>query len=442
MVARENIFMHRMLWWNIVLERFSLRSSTDSPKRATRKFGQSGGHRGLDGMETQSSHNSPFNTGKDGWRRESTIQKQDNSSSSTNRQTIRQFRMHLFLDSAKQYMKNDKSPEYCLVTTKARSLGSEDFRQRSVEKPNMAPMIFVGIPAFNVERNIAKIVVQARQHCDKVIVCDDGSSDETGRIAESLGCTVVRHSRNLGYGAAIRTLIDTARKEGADVLVTVDGDGQHSPKEISALVDPIVQGRADLVIGTRFGLADADRNIPKFRKLGIRAITKLVNGLSKQSITDAQSGFRAYGKRALSTIHPGEQGMGASTEILLEAKASELRVLEVPTTVRYSSDSRSTHNPAYHFADVIASTMKVASLHHPLLFFGIPGVFFLATSMAFGVWALNIFSQEGRLVTNLTLISIGTAIIGIILLTAGVLLFTLVTLLRGTRNLEKFQSRS
>ena len=293
-----------------------------------------------------------------------------------------------------------------------------------------APTVFIGIPAFNVEGKIAKVVIQARRCCDQIVVCDDGSSDDTGKIAESLGCKVVRHDRNLGYGAAIRSLIDAARSGGADILVTIDGDGQHDPKEIPDLVNPIIRGEADLVIGTRFGPDSTNAPVPRLRKLGIKSITWLVDGLTNQKISDAQSGLRAYGKKALLCIRPGEQGMGASTEILLTAKANGLRVLEVPCTVRYGKDSKSTLNPIYHFADVIASTLKVASIRHPLLFFGLPGAAFLLTSLSFALWALNIFSQEGRLVTNLALISIGTAIIGTILVATGVLLFTLITVLR------------
>ena len=307
---------------------------------------------------------------------------------------------------------------------------AEALKEKDASRRGSSPVVFVGIPAFNVEKNIAKVVVHAKEHCSQVVVCDDGSSDETARIAESLGCLVLRHGTNLGYGAAIRTLIDRARSEGADVLVTIDGDGQHNPKEIGSLVEPIIVGTADVVIGTRFGENGIRKDVPKFRKFGIRTITRVVDTLSDSTVTDAQSGFRAYSKRALSTIRPGEQGMGASTEILLMAKDSGLTIVEVPTTVRYSDDSKSTLNPVYHFTDVVASTLKVASLRHPLITFGLPGVAFLATSLIFGVWALDIFSQEGRLVTNLSLISIGSAIIGTILLTAGILLYTLVTLLR------------
>lgn len=292
------------------------------------------------------------------------------------------------------------------------------------------PTIVVGIPAFNTERNIAKVVVNARRFCDRIVVCDDGSSDDTARIAKSLGCIVVRHSTNMGYGAAIRTLIETAYAQGADILVTIDGDGQHNPADISSIVEPILQGQADIVIGTRFSQNGEKTSIPRMRKAGIRSITWLVDELTSQRISDAQSGFRAYSRRALSLIRPGEQGMGASTEILLAAKDSDLKLLEVPVVIQYSSHSKSTLNPVFHFTDVVASTVKVASIRHPLLFFGIPGGVFLLISLGFGIWDLDLYSQQGRLIVNLTLISAGTAIIGTVLATTGLLIYVLSTVIR------------
>ena len=296
--------------------------------------------------------------------------------------------------------------------------------------PETVEGVFVGIPAFNAEKNIAKVIVNAQEHCGKVIVCDDGSIDDTGKIAKALGCEVVTHGRNRGYGSAIRSIIDCANREGAEILVTVDGDGQHNTNEIQQLIDPILQGEADVVIGTRFASQTAEENVPRFRQIGIKSITKLVYALGVPGVSDAQSGFRAYSKKALSCIRPGEQGMGASTEILFEAKDNGLRVVEVPTLIRYGSGSKSTLNPLYHFSDVVASTFKVAAIRHPLLSFGLPGLLFLSISLFFGIWALNIFSETGRLVTNLTLISIGTAIIGAIMVIAGLLLYTLVTVVR------------
>jgi glycosyltransferase involved in cell wall biosynthesis len=135
-------------------------------------------------------------------------------------------------------------------------------------------MIIVAIPALNEERSIAKVVLMARAHVDKVLVCDDGSTDMTGPIAAALGAEVVRHPRNLGYGAALATLFRTAREIGADVLVTLDGDGQHDPNSIPNVIEPILRGDCDICIGSRF-VQGLTSDVPKYRKVGIEAINAL-----------------------------------------------------------------------------------------------------------------------------------------------------------------------
>jgi len=233
----------------------------------------------------------------------------------------------------------------------------------------------------------------------------------------------------MGYGAALRTLIDTANAAGADILVTVDGDGQHNPQEISSMIAPILNGEADVVIGARFA-HDGDGELPRFRKTGIKSITWLVDELTNQRISDAQSGFRAYGKRALSTIRPAEQGMGASTEILLKAKDKGLKVVEVPATITYKGGETSTLNPIYHFADVVSSTIKVASIRHPLLTYGVPGLVFLFLSLVFGARATQVLSTQGQFDIGVALISIGAAVIGTILAITALMLFVLVSVIR------------
>ena len=205
-------------------------------------------------------------------------------------------------------------------------------------------MIIVGIPAFNEERNIAKVVLLAKRYADVVIVVDDGSSDLTAEIAASTGAEVVRHNWNMGYGGCLATLFRKAREKAAEVLVTLDGDGQHDPRDIPKLVAPILEGRADLVIGSRF--IDQATSIPGYRRAGIMAITLLSNA-SGPSVTDAQSGLRAYGAEAIKAIFPGELGMGASTELLSKAGESGLKIEEVPVMISYE-DAAPTNNPKYH----------------------------------------------------------------------------------------------
>ncbi|MEM2981364.1 MAG: glycosyltransferase family 2 protein [Thermoproteota archaeon] len=287
------------------------------------------------------------------------------------------------------------------------------------------------IPAFNEERTIAGVVIKAMRHVDKVIVCDDGSTDLTGEIAEKLGAEVVKHERNQGYGAALSTLFKKAREMNADILVMVDADGQHNPDDIPKLLTPIINGEADIVIGSRF-IGKAKEEIPGYRKAGIKVITGIAKTASYNNITDAQSGFRAYNRKAIERIRISETGMGASTEILIKAKEHGLRITEVPVKIKYSKGS-STQNPIFHGVDVILSTVKYMSIRRPLLFYGVPGFMSLLVAIFFWIWTLQIFAEKRQVVTNIALIAIATTIVGLMLLTTAVILWVLVSILREKR---------
>ena len=153
--------------------------------------------------------------------------------------------------------------------------------------------IAIGLPAYNEEKNIASIITKLQDEYDFVIVCDDGSSDLTGKIASKMGATVITHEKNKGYGAAIRSLFLKSKEIEVDILVTFDADGQHSVNDIAKVIQPILDKKADLVIGSRF-LNETEKDIPSYRKTGIKIITKLTNVSLKEKIKDSQSGFRAY----------------------------------------------------------------------------------------------------------------------------------------------------
>ena len=155
--------------------------------------------------------------------------------------------------------------------------------------------IVIGIPAFNEEKNIARILLKLKKISQNIIVCDDGSNDLTAEIAEELGAIVVRHKRNLGYGAGIRTIFLKAKEITADVLITFDADGQHRIQDINAVLDPILKNEADIVIGSRF--LNNNTKIPKYRKVGIKTITSITNSSIGKKLSDSQSGFRAYNKK-------------------------------------------------------------------------------------------------------------------------------------------------
>jgi glycosyltransferase involved in cell wall biosynthesis len=285
------------------------------------------------------------------------------------------------------------------------------------------------IPAFNEESKIAKVIVRAQRHVDRVVVVDDGSEDETALIAEKLGAQVIRHDRNLGYGGAMRTCFKAARELEADVMVTVDGDGQHDPDDIPRLVEPIRQGKADVVIGSRM-LNRSPNGTPPYRNVGINLITKLSGLRSSAKVTDAQSGMRAYGPKAIASINPSELGMGASTEILGHMNLLGLNVQEIPVSVTYSGRDTSTHHPVFHGLDVLASMVKFTSIRHPLVFYGLLGIVGILISLGFSWWTLSIYLVEKRIVTNLLIISVTTGIFGVFLLFMGVLLFVLISVVR------------
>ena len=290
--------------------------------------------------------------------------------------------------------------------------------------------ITIGIPAYNEEKNIAKIITKLKKITDSIIVCDDGSSDMTSEIAKNLGVIVISHKKNMGYGAAIRTIFEKSAEIGSDILVTFDADGQHRIEDVSRVLHPLENSEADIVIGSRF--LGKQNNVPNYRKLGIKVITQVTNSSIKTKLTDSQSGFRAYSKQVLSKISLSEVGMGISTEILIKASSEGLRITEVPITILYSGDT-STHNPVSHGTSVLFSTIKFTSIEHPLKFYGIPSVIFLTIGVIFTSLAVQYYVDVGRLNTDLTLIGAGTILVGIILLISAILLYSLVSVVREKR---------
>ena len=291
--------------------------------------------------------------------------------------------------------------------------------------------IVIGIPAYNEEKNIAGILVKLKKISQDIIVCDDGSSDLTAKIAEELGAIVIQHKKNFGYGAGIRSIFLKAIEIKADVLVTFDADGQHRIEDINSVLEHIINDEADLVIGSRF-LTDNNK-IPKYRKFGIKTITSITNSSLGKKLSDSQSGFRAYNKKVLENIIPSESGMGVSTEILIKASKMNLRITEVPIVVSYEGDT-STHNPVSHGVSVILSTMKFTSIERPLTFYGIPGIILFAVGLFFIVWTLQIFSESRQIITNIALIGIGSIMIGSLFLMTSTILYTIVSVVREKRN--------
>jgi len=292
--------------------------------------------------------------------------------------------------------------------------------------------IVIGIPAYNEEKNIASIICKLKKITDTIIVCDDGSSDLTGKIAEEMNAILVRHQTNKGYGSAINSIFEKAKEIQSDVLITFDADGQHRIEDIDSLLTPIKNNEADIVIGSRF-LENFQSEVPKYRKIGIKVITKITNSTLKEDLTDSQSGLRAYNKQALEKIELTEKGMGISTEILIKGSKAGLRIAEVPIKILYHKDS-STHDPVSHGTSVIFSTLRLITIQRPLTFYGIPGLAFLIMGLVFVGWTLQLYAESGSIITNVTLIGIGLSIIGVLLLITATILHSILVILSEKKN--------
>ena len=238
---------------------------------------------------------------------------------------------------------------------------------------------------------------------------------------------MVKHPKNLGYGAAIRTIFLKAKDLESDVLVTLDGDGQHQIMDVEKILKPIEKNQADIVIGSRF--LDKKSDVPKYREFGINVITKVTNVTIKNKLTDAQSGLRAYSKKVLSEIAPSDSGMGISTEILIKASSKGFKIVEIPITISYVGET-STQNPVSHGTSVLFSTIKYISIEHPLRFYGIPAFICLVVGFFFTYLAIQHYTAFGKLSTNLTILSAGTVLVGVVLAITAILLYSLVSVVR------------
>ncbi len=288
-------------------------------------------------------------------------------------------------------------------------------------------VIIVGMPAYNEERYIGSVVLRARRFAREVVVVDDGSSDRTAQVARLAGATVVQHKQNRGYGATVQTVLAEAKKRNPDVLVLLDADGQHNPEEIPALVNALAAG-ADVVIGSR---KIRSEDIPAYRRFGQKVISYFTRVLSRSTLSDTESGFRAFSRRAVNVLEPKEQGMAISAETISEATAKGLKIAEVPISAIYTKDG-STLNPIRHGVGVLNRVLAMISERRPLLFFGTAGAIFIILGIVAGVIVLKALFTINELAVGTALVSMLLITVGTLCIFAGVILNVLVKRIRDS----------
>ena len=279
------------------------------------------------------------------------------------------------------------------------------------------------LPAYNEENKIYDVVKETSKFVDKVIVCDDGSDDQTEQIAKKAGALVVTHALNKGKGAAMRTLFEYSKKLDGDIIITMDSDGQFLPEEIPKLVNCLIENDADIVTGYRF--AD-EKDMPSYRKFGNKVLDKVTNLASEIPVRDTQSGFRAYSKKAINSIKFNADGYGADSEILISASKKGLKILEEPVTVIYNTQGKtSKKDPVSHSASVITTIVELVAIKQPLRYLGIPGFILLIIGIIYSIVVVAIFNDTRYFSVPSTLVALGSLVMGLMLLMMSAVLYSI-----------------
>jgi glycosyltransferase involved in cell wall biosynthesis len=305
---------------------------------------------------------------------------------------------------------------------------TEHSRILSKCKWDYSSTVIAAMPAYNEGAFIGKIIPEIKSYVDLVIVVDDGSTDATSLIAQQLGAYVIKHPENRGYGAALQTIFSAARVLNVDALVILDSDGQHNPNDIEKVLEPLLKG-ADVVIGSRF--LDKTKNaIPKYRQIGMKVLDNATAAAGVKNGIDTQSGFRAYGKKAISIINISGTGMSAGSEILIQINDKNLSIVEVPINVRYDINDTSSQNPVKHGVLVFYNIIGMIGYKRPLPTFGIPGLILVITGFFFGSWAISEYYTTATFPFVLSMVSGVFVMMGLLLIIAALILNFLVVFVK------------
>jgi len=294
--------------------------------------------------------------------------------------------------------------------------------------------VVVGIPAYNEAATIADVVGAAREVADVVIVVDDGSTDDTVAAARAAGAVVVEHDHNQGYGAALKTIFEAGARRVPEHLVILDGDGQHDPGDIPRLVECQRATDAQIVIGSRFA-EDATTDAPLYRRFGLHVINALTNlslGVVRPAtrISDTQSGFRAYDRRAIRAFAAGDSigdHMSASTDILYQAHHHDFDIAEVGTDVSYDRDDTSTQNPIAHGVTLVSNILRTVEQDRPIPVLGIPGFVLTLVGIGFGYWTFSNYITTGVFPVGLAVTSAFFGLVGVFAAFTAIILHALNT---------------
>jgi glycosyltransferase involved in cell wall biosynthesis len=235
-----------------------------------------------------------------------------------------------------------------------------------------------------------------KEYVDTVLVVDDGSIDRTSEVAELAGANVLRLDENQGKAGALMAGFSFVKENDYDIVVMLDADGQNNPSEIPVVLGPILSGEFDMVIGSRF-MKD-DYKIPRYRQFGQKVLNSVSHASSGAKIGDSQSGFRALNKQCLLEMDLQSKGFSVESDMINRAVDSNLRIIEVPITVRYDVPNPHKKNPLTHGMGVLGNIINTLGYRRPLMMFGFIGAILILVGVI--VTALN-FMESNSIFMNI-----------------------------------------
>jgi len=287
----------------------------------------------------------------------------------------------------------------------------------------------VAIPCFNEELTIGSLVLKSREYVDDVLVVNDGSKDNTAKVAALAGAQVISHEKNRGKGRAVITAVEFALSLGYEGLVLMDGDGQHNPDEIPTLLDVMKKGEADCIIGSR--ILGSAMDIPRYRLLGQRILNKLTNIAARKSTTDSQSGFRALNRKAMEALGTGSEGYNIESDMIRRFSEQGLTFQEVPISVRYNVPNGNKQHAFTHGMEVFSHIVSLIGYRRPLISFSIPGFFMTIAGLLLAFHSYSLYQEWGSFPYAYAFVSVVVFTLGVVMILAGLILNFLVLITKS-----------
>ena len=255
--------------------------------------------------------------------------------------------------------------------------------------------VIITIPAYNEEKTLGKVITDIKNVMNKtrykykILIVDDGSTDNTAKTAKQAGAIVYSHPRNYGLAEAFRTEIKKCLELKADIIVHTDADGQYLASEIPKLIEPVIKKQADLVLGSRF--KGHIESMPLIKRLGNKAFSKVISNITHTKITDGQTGFRAFTKEVAEKIQIISNHTYTQEQVIRTLK-NKFKVLEVPVYfAKRDGKSRLMKNPFEYAIKAWINIFRIYRDYEPLKFFGLFGGIFFLLGFLIGIWLFYLF---------------------------------------------------